>query len=737
MIVVIPAYEPDEKLLGVLKDFTEHTDFDLVVVDDGSSEACAPVFAAAETFPRVKLLRHPCNMGKGAALKTAFTYIEQTYPRSEGLITVDADGQHLLKDALRVVAQWESHPGALVTGSRRFTGNVPLRSRLGNSITRFVFHISTGTKVFDTQTGLRAFSVARIAEMLPLSGNRYEYEINQLLYCTRNDIPILEVPIETVYIEENKSSHFHAVKDSFRIYKTILLFFSSSLLSFVIDYVAFLLLALIFKKTSLSTETQLLFATLGARILSALCNYLFNRFMVFDAKKARHSFSKYVVLSVGVYIAQYLLLLGASAIGIPEWIGYIIVQIIIYPLTFLFQRIFVFSQKQKKSDPLKKAILLIDLIAIAVLCGLLLLNAFGIIDTFSHRIAELIDPPTPTAAPPQEVLLTPVPSATPEIVDFLFGDSGTPIPDNYQAVSPLGSEPTDAPYIVPTQIIDARLLDRFSQGDTDADADKVVQDLGDSLLCTFLMQRSREKIALDVYDAKMTFDPLLSNQNKQIVVFRIVNLFVRDMEAFRTAARGEQAKVVYVDQFADAYGALAVFSGLQYTPDAPIKGLIVRNGEIIQSDGDCSSDLCLLLNDGTVQIYTANTYEWNDLPLEEIWQSFPMGQSLLDESGVPLPFDASGNARRNSHNVLGYFEPGHYCLLTVMGPASILDTDRMEHKANYRGASLYELSVLCQKLGLKQAYLLESGRSTTLWTDGQMFGHNITIPNDVIILQEP
>lgn len=736
MIVVIPAYEPDEKLLGVLKDFSEHTDFDLVVVDDGSSEACASVFAAAETFPRVKLLRHPCNMGKGAALKTAFTYIEQTYPRSEGLITVDADGQHLLKDALRVVAQWQSHPGALVTGSRRFTGNVPLRSRLGNSITRFVFHISTGTKVFDTQTGLRAFSVARISEMLPLSGNRYEYEINQLLYCTRNDIPILEVPIETVYIEENKSSHFHAVKDSFRIYKTIFLFFSSSLLSFVIDYVAFLLLALIFGKTALNTETQLLFATLGARILSALCNYLFNRFMVFDAKKAQHSFSKYVVLSVGVYLAQYLLLLGASVIGIPEWIGYVIVQIVIYPLTFLFQRIFVFSQKQKKADPLKKAILLIDLIAIAVLCGLLLLNAFGIIDSLAHRVAELIDPPIPTAAPPQEIRMTPAPTSTPEIVDFLFGDSGTPIPDHYQA-DYLEPKPTDAPYIIPSQIVDAKYLDRFSQGDTDADANTAVQDLGDSLLCTFLMQRSREKVSFDVYDAEMTFLPLSSNQNKRVVVFRIVNLFIRDMNAIRTVTRGELPDAVYVDEFAEACDALAAISGLQYSADTPVKGLIVRNGELVHSDEDSSSDLCLLLNDGTVQIYPANTYEFSDLPLEEIWQSFPMGLSLLDENGAPLPFDPDDSARRNSHNVLGYFGPGHYCLLTVMGTASIFDTERVEHKANYRGASEYELSLLCQKLGLEKAYLLESGRSATLWTDGQMFGHNITIPNDVIIIQEP
>lgn len=127
MIVVIPAYEPDEKLLRVVAELKRDTDYAIVVVNDGSSEAAEPVFAALPEG--VTLLRHAQNRGKGRALKTAYEYIAAHFPQSEGIVTVDADGQHLPADVVRVSEDWEAHPEALVLGSRRFTGTVPWRSR--------------------------------------------------------------------------------------------------------------------------------------------------------------------------------------------------------------------------------------------------------------------------------------------------------------------------------------------------------------------------------------------------------------------------------------------------------------------------------------------------------------------------------------------------------------------------------------------------------------------------------
>ena len=122
MIVVIPAYEPDEKLLRLV---------------DGSKNAeSKDVFSKLEADSAVTVLHHKVNRGKGRAMKTAFEYIKDAGFSDDGIITVDADGQHLIKDIVAVSETWAKNPNALVLGSRRFSGKVPLRSRFGNGVTR-------------------------------------------------------------------------------------------------------------------------------------------------------------------------------------------------------------------------------------------------------------------------------------------------------------------------------------------------------------------------------------------------------------------------------------------------------------------------------------------------------------------------------------------------------------------------------------------------------------------------
>lgn len=339
MIVVIPAYQPDEKLAALVSELRQRTDYAIVIVNDGSSEDRLPLFARLEADAVV--LRHDVNRGKGRALKTAFAYIREHYPESEGVVTVDADGQHLVPDIVRVCEDWAAHPQALVLGSRRFTGDVPFKSRAGNAITRKVFHISTGVKVFDTQTGLRAFSVSRIPTMLEMKGDRYEYEINVLLYATRHRVPIREVWIETVYIEDNASSHFHAVRDAWRIYKMILLFVASSLTVAALDYVLVLVLEPLL---SHFVRPPLLLATATARVISSLCNYFLNGKLVFG-ECSRRSIVRYYLLVAGIYLVNYLLLapLTVSPIGLPLRIAKLLVEAVLYPLSFYLQRRFVFS----------------------------------------------------------------------------------------------------------------------------------------------------------------------------------------------------------------------------------------------------------------------------------------------------------------------------------------------------------------------------------------------------------
>ena len=358
MIVVIPAYEPDDKLLGVLKDFTEQTAYAIVVVNDGSSEACRPVFDAVRLFDRVTLLEHESNKGKGAAMKTAFGYIAEHFPATESVMTVDADGQHLVSDAMRVAGVLEKNPDALVLGSRKFTGNVPFKSRAGNAITRTVFRFCTGVRVYDTQTGLRAFSASRIPEMLALKGDRYEYEINQLVFCTKNRIRIVEEWIDTVYIEENKSSHFHAVKDSFRIYKVLLLgtsflrFLGVSVLCFLIDLAMYWLSLALLGLFVPGSDVQIAISQAFARIVSATCNYFLNRHVVFGGEHSRLSVPKYALLAMIICGLQILLsLLAVSLLGeSSKWLIIIPVQIIIYPVSYLLQRAFIFRDAEKAKN---------------------------------------------------------------------------------------------------------------------------------------------------------------------------------------------------------------------------------------------------------------------------------------------------------------------------------------------------------------------------------------------------
>ena len=341
MIVVIPAYEPDEKLLRVVAELKRDTDYAIVVVNDGSSEAAEPVFAALPEG--VTLLRHAQNRGKGRALKTAYEYIAAHFPQSEGIVTVDADGQHLPADVGRVSEDWEAHPETLVLGSRRFTGTVPWRSRAGNAITRVVFRLSTGVSVYDTQTGLRAFAVSRIPMMLEMRGERYEYEINVLLYATRQHMPIREVTIETVYIADNASSHFHPMRDSWRIYKMILLFAASSLLAAAVDYVLVLSLSALFAKQA----QGLLWSVVLARVISSFLDYMLNRKLVFE-DCSRRSVFRYYLVAAGIMAANYGLLSLISRV-MPLALAKLLVELALYPLSFYLQRRFVFARGERIS----------------------------------------------------------------------------------------------------------------------------------------------------------------------------------------------------------------------------------------------------------------------------------------------------------------------------------------------------------------------------------------------------
>ena len=344
--LIIPAYQPDHKMLDLLEQFRGNDAFVPIVVDDGSSEAYRSIFDAAADLAIV--LRHPQNRGKGAGLKTAMQYALDQLPECGFAITADADGQHKHEDILRVNQTAIEHADALVLGSRRMVGDhIPLRSRLGNGITRKVFSAVAGKRVYDTQTGLRAYSRDTMRKFVQISGDRYEYEINELLEAAQSNMDIIEVPIETVYIDENKSSHFNKFRDSFRIYMCILKFACSSLIAFGVDYVLVLLISAMTK--FLPPRPSLLISVVCARIISGTVNFMINRRLVFKGDESRGAaFGKYALLALVILGLNYLLLeLLTVRLGWALAPSKLLVEASLFTLSFLMQSKLVY-RKQKK-----------------------------------------------------------------------------------------------------------------------------------------------------------------------------------------------------------------------------------------------------------------------------------------------------------------------------------------------------------------------------------------------------
>ena len=221
-VVIIPAFEPGPDLVHIAEAVAATHPRALVVVDDGSSAAAADVFRALAGLDGVTVIRHGRNLGKGEAIKTGLRHVRENFPDAAGAVTMDADGQHALEDVLRVGEVLQREPGALVLGERAFHGEVPLRSRLGNSLTKAIVNVTTGLRLTDTQTGLRGIPFGLFEAVLGIGSSRYEFELDMLFLCRERAIPVVGVPIRTLYIEGNRSSHFRPLHDSVRIYRRLL-----------------------------------------------------------------------------------------------------------------------------------------------------------------------------------------------------------------------------------------------------------------------------------------------------------------------------------------------------------------------------------------------------------------------------------------------------------------------------------------------------------------------------------
>lgn len=335
--VIIPALNPSNVLVDLVAQLLARGFKNVVVINDGSNDSYVDKFDQVKALG-AEVVTHAYNLGKGQAIKSGLR--ETLAKKCRIAMTMDSDGQHLVSDALVIAIKALSREKpAVVLGVRQFAGAVPFRSRFGNRLTQWIFKQLFGVAVGDTQTGLRAFPAELIPGLIDLAGDRYEYEMNVLVRIADLKCPIVESPIETIYIDGNSSSHFRPFIDSIRIYFVLFRDIFLSLSSFAIDIGLFTL--------GMAVLGNVTTATFFARAISGTYNFVGNKFFVFKRnafKSIRRELVGYVLLAISIAsissaLVSQLLIAYPSNVTLLK----ICVDLGLYAASFAIRRIFVFK----------------------------------------------------------------------------------------------------------------------------------------------------------------------------------------------------------------------------------------------------------------------------------------------------------------------------------------------------------------------------------------------------------
>ncbi len=343
-IVLIPAYKPDDKLCRLVDELIP-LGVGLIIVNDGSPAEHDGIFESVAD--RAEIISLEKNCGKGAALKQGMTYIKKNHPECKHFVTADADGQHSPKDIEKVLLELRTGAGIVLT-VRNLRGDIPKKSKLGNRISRIVYTTLTGHYLNDNQSGLRGFKVENIDWMIRVKGSKYDYEMNVLYYADKQAFPITTMGIDTIYINDNSSSHFNPLKDTLRIYR---LLFSSAwvtLLSFILTEI----LVFVISSTLGYYHAILTVASVGINV--AFFSVLLCRFIAF--RKFRYADGLRTVICTLCRFFAYGVMCQLIRFMLPfDWISLIIIfnlaVICVLPLEYLLHK---FMHKFKHREIIKE-----------------------------------------------------------------------------------------------------------------------------------------------------------------------------------------------------------------------------------------------------------------------------------------------------------------------------------------------------------------------------------------------
>ena len=336
-VFLFPSYQPTAVFCELLEQLRKMDPTPIVVVDDGSGPAYRALFDRAARVPDTVVLTNAVNLGKGAALKHGMNHVLVSYPDCSGVVTADADGQHAVDDILKVAAELQARPAEVIFGCRDFDRDVPFRSRIGNVISRYVYRFLVGFNLSDTQTGLRGIPRRLMELSLAIRSNRYEFETEQIIAARTATFKFREVPIRTVYIDDNRGSHFNPILDSFRIYFVLLRYALSSIATALTDFVVFFILT--------ANGMGLLGANMSARAVALWIQFVLLKKYVFKSAAGVPIFVAYVAY---VFFSGWV-----SSVMQGQFTGHIVnapllakavVESVIFIFNFMFLRDIIFRK---------------------------------------------------------------------------------------------------------------------------------------------------------------------------------------------------------------------------------------------------------------------------------------------------------------------------------------------------------------------------------------------------------
>ncbi|MBG0783490.1 MAG: phosphodiester glycosidase family protein [Anaerolineaceae bacterium] len=612
--VLIPALNPDHKLVDLVQALKLIGLMNIVVVDDGSDASSQAIFDKVQS-QRVEVCYHKDNRGKGAALKTGIAYIRNTQPDVTGIVTADADGQHSPDDILKV-AQELDETDMIVLGTRDLSrAEVPLTSKIGNLFSAMYYRFTTGKVLKDTQTGLRGIPAKYFDFALNVEGERYEYEMRFLEQMNGNKIDYRTVEIQTIY-EKDRVTHFRTVSDSYTIYKTFFKNIASSLLSAVVDVSGFMLLTQI--------GLSIIGGTAIARVISGVVNFSLNKIWVFEKKDShntRNESFKYLALFLTQMVVS-----GILTDLISGWMNFssgllvskILVDCFLFITNFVVQRFWIFPSKRVRRNSMKNKHTFAYLYSIV----LIVFTAWSLLDTF-----VLAD----------EITIVDASSANTTIFTDLENETNT------------SSTESDTP-------------DEAVAGNSEVivteETEATVQE---PVIADYSYRDANIQITIEIirqYDTDIYIADVVISDIAYLKTALANNTFGRNIKETTSDMSAEHDAILAIN--GDYYG----FRSL---------GFVLRNGVLYQGTARSETSEALVINaDGTFEVVNEANANAQALYNDGALQIFSFGPGLIEdgEISVTSSSEVSHSMTSNPRTAIGMIDALHYIFVVSDGRTS-------------------------------------------------------------------